>query len=773
MYIFLVRVEQEEKERIVVMVDKKSTHQLNEIVRKDQLAPSIVLFEVFTPVIADTVKPGQFVVVRADDYSERIPLTVADRNKDEETITLIVQVVGASTRKMEAMSTGDAFMDVVGPLGEPSKIEMVGTVVCMGGGVGVAPVYPVTRAFKEAGNNVISIIGARTKEMLILENEMRAISDELYVTTDDGSYGHHGYVTDVLKKLIDKQEKIDLVVAVGPAIMMKAVADTTREKKIRTIVSLNSLMVDGTGMCGGCRITIGGETKFVCVDGPEFDAHKVDFDELLQRSEMYAREEHRAMWDYECRLAEEESRLQRPKKRVAMPKQDPKLRIKNFSEVALGYTKEQAMLEASRCLGCKKKPCVEGCPVDIDIPAFISLIRDGDFMGAIHKIKEKNSLPAVCGRVCPQEEQCEKMCVLNKKGEPIAIGRLERFAADYEFKHGEVRIPPLPKKTGKRVGVVGAGPAGLTVAGELAKMGHDVTVFEALHKPGGVLVYGIPEFRLPKSIVQRESDYIERLGVEIKLSYIVGKSKTVDDLLNSGYDAIFIGTGAGLPYFMNIPGENLNGVYSANEFLTRVNLMKAYLFPEFDTPIHMGRNIAVVGGGNVAMDAARISLRLGADNVYLIYRRSREQMPAREEEIENAFEEGLKPYLLNNPVRIIGDERGWVKGIECIKMELGEPDDSGRRRPVPIKGSEHVLDVDMVIMAIGQGPNPLLINSTPDLKVNKWGNIVADEETGKTSKKGVFAGGDIVTGAATVILAMGAGKKAAAAIDQYLRDGKW
>jgi len=772
-YIFPVRVEQEEKERIVVMVDKKSTHQLNEIVRKDQLAPSIVLFEVFTPVIADTVKPGQFVVVRADDYSERIPLTVADRNKDEETITLIVQVVGASTRKMEAMSTGDAFMDVVGPLGEPSKIEMVGTVVCMGGGVGVAPVYPVTRAFKEAGNNVISIIGARTKEMLILENEMRAISDELYVTTDDGSYGHHGYVTDVLKKLIDKQEKIDLVVAVGPAIMMKAVADTTREKKIRTIVSLNSLMVDGTGMCGGCRITIGGETKFVCVDGPDFDAHKVDFDELLQRSEMYAREEHRAMWDYECRLAEEESRLQRPKKRVAMPKQDPKLRIKNFSEVALGYTKEQAMLEASRCLGCKKKPCVEGCPVDIDIPAFISLIRDGDFMGAIHKIKEKNSLPAVCGRVCPQEEQCEKMCVLNKKGEPIAIGRLERFAADYEFKHGEVRIPPLPKKTGKRVGVVGAGPAGLTVAGELAKMGHDVTVFEALHKPGGVLVYGIPEFRLPKSIVQRESDYIERLGVEIKLSYIVGKSKTVDDLLNSGYDAIFIGTGAGLPYFMNIPGENLNGVYSANEFLTRVNLMKAYLFPEFDTPIHMGRNIAVVGGGNVAMDAARISLRLGADNVYLIYRRSREQMPAREEEIENAFEEGLKPYLLNNPVRIIGDERGWVKGIECIKMELGEPDDSGRRRPVPIKGSEHVLDVDMVIMAIGQGPNPLLINSTPDLKVNKWGNIVADEETGKTSKKGVFAGGDIVTGAATVILAMGAGKKAAAAIDQYLRDGKW
>jgi glutamate synthase (NADPH/NADH) small chain len=449
------------------------------------------------------------------------------------------------------------------------------------------------------------------------------------------------------------------------------------------------------------------------------------------------------------------------------------MRIQNFDEVALGYTREQAMREASRCLQCKKAFCVDGCPVDIDIPAFIKEIKEGDFMGAIHKIKEKNSLPAVCGRVCPQEEQCEEKCILGKKKDPVAIGRLERFVADYEFDQGETRIPQLPEPTGKKVAVIGAGPAGLTVAGELCKFGHAVTVFEALHAPGGVLVYGIPEFRLPKRIVQRESDYIGKLGADIKTSYIVGKAKTIDQLLQEGFDAVFIGTGAGLPYFLNIPGENLNGVYSANEFLTRVNLMKAYLFPEYNTPIRLGQKIAVIGGGNVAMDSARTSLRLGAEKVYLVYRRSREEMPAREEEIENAFEEGIEPRLLTNPIRILGDNKGWVKGLECVKMELTEPDDSGRRRPVAITGSEHVIDVDMVVVAIGQGPNPLLTSTTPDLDLTKWGNIVADENTGRTSKKGVFAGGDIVTGAATVILAMGAGKAAARSIDQYLNDGKW
>ena len=745
----------------------------NEILRKERLAPSVILLEVHAPLVAETVRAGQFVVVRADDYAERIPLTVVDRHPDQGSITLIIQVVGVSTRKMDALNVGGAFLDVVGPLGKPTEIKKAGTVVCIGGGLGTAPVYPITKAFKEAGNRILSIVGAKTREMLILEREMRAVSDELFITTDDGTEGRRGFVTDELRRLIAEDGPVDLVVAIGPGVMMKAVSDLTRTLSIPTLVSLNSLMVDGTGMCGCCRITVGNTTKFVCVDGPEFDGHQVDFAELLKRSDMYRREEHRALWDHECRLQESEKKLKRANKREPMPKQDPKLRVQNFEEVALGYTRDQAMREASRCLDCKKSPCIAGCPVDIDIPAFVKLIRNGDFIGAVHKIKERNCLPAICGRVCPQEDQCEVVCVLAKKGQPIAIGRLERFAADHAFQHGDARLPNLPPPSGKKVAVIGAGPAGLTAASELVQMGHGVTVFEALHKPGGVLVYGIPEFRLPKGIVQRESEYIEKLGAEMKVSHVVGKSFSVDDLFRQGYEAIFIGTGAGLPYFMKIPGENLNGVYSANEFLTRVNLMKAYLFPEYNTPIHLGRNIAVVGGGNVAMDAARASLRLGAENVYLVYRRAREQMPARAEEVENAFEEGVLPRLLTNPIRILGNDKAWVKGIECIKMELGEPDASGRQKPIAIEGSEHVIDVDMVIMAIGQGPNPLLTSTTPDLALTKWGNIVADPETCKTNKKGVFAGGDIVTGGATVILAMGAGKKAAKAIDDYLKDGTW
>lgn len=744
------------------------------IVADRVIAKDIKLFEIDAPLTAKKVRPGQFVVLRADDYSERIPLTVADKDEGKGTITVIFQEIGASTRKLGELKEGDWILDLVGPLGEPTEIDNVGTVVCVGGGVGVAPLHPITKGMKEAGNTIISIIGARSKDHLILEEEMRDLSDEMYITTDDGSYGHHGFVTDELKRLIDEGRHIDEVVAIGPVVMMRAVAEVTRPHTIKTIVSLNSIMVDGTGMCGACRVTVGGETKFVCVDGPEFDGHQVDFDELIVRQEMYSREEHRALWHYECETCAEPAEKKKVKAdRISMPQQDPRARVHNFDEVALGYTREMAMEEASRCLNCKKSPCIAGCPVSIDIPAFIERIQKGDFMGAIHKIKEMNSLPAVCGRVCPQEEQCELACVLNKKGRPIAIGRLERFVADYEFEQGDIRVPKVPPSTGKQVAVVGAGPAGLTVAGDLAKLGHKVTVFEALHKPGGVLVYGIPEFRLPKRIVQREADYIRRLGVDMKPSFVVGKLQSVDELLSNGYDAVFIGTGAGLPYFMNIPGENLNGVYSANEFLTRNNLMKSYLFPEYDTPIRIGRNVAVVGGGNVAMDAARVAIRLGADKVYCVYRRAREQMPARNEEIENALDEGIIFNLLTNPLEIIGDEKGWVKGMECIKMELGEPDASGRRRPVPIEGSEHILDVNIIIMAIGQGPNPLVTTTTPGMELNKWGNIVADAETGKTTKEGVFAGGDIVTGAATVILAMGAGKKAAEAIDQYLKDGKW
>jgi glutamate synthase (NADPH/NADH) small chain len=452
-----------------------------------------------------------------------------------------------------------------------------------------------------------------------------------------------------------------------------------------------------------------------------------------------------------------------------MPRQDPQVRRHNFEEVALGYTKEQAVREAERCLKCKKMPCVGGCPVEIDIPAFVSLISEGKFGQAISKIRETNSLPAICGRVCPQEDQCEKVCVLGKKWEPVAIGRLERFAADYEMNAGEMVVPDVPPSTGKKVAVVGSGPAGLTLAGDLVKLGHEVVIFEALHDAGGVLVYGIPEFRLPKAIVRREVEYIEKLGAKLVTNFVVGKTRTVEDLMKEGFDVVFLGTGAGLPYFMNIPGENLNGVYSANEFLTRSNLMKAYRFPEYDTPVKVGKQVAVVGGGNVAMDSVRTAMRLGADDVYCVYRRSRAEMPAREEEIENALEEDMILRELTNPVRIIGDENGWVKQLECIKMRLGEPDASGRRRPVPIEGSEFRIDVEVVVIAIGQGPNPLVPSTTPGLKTTKWGNIVADDETGVTSIEGVYAGGDIVTGAATVILAMGAGRKAAIAINEFFR----
>ncbi len=450
--------------------------------------------------------------------------------------------------------------------------------------------------------------------------------------------------------------------------------------------------------------------------------------------------------------------------RQAMPLQDAQVRVNNFEEVALGYTEAQASTEASRCLTCKKPQCVEGCPVEVDIPAFIKFIQANNYRAALAKIKEKNNLPGICGRVCPQESQCEKLCILGKKDQPVAIGRLERFAADTVV---SAQSPGKAVAGGKQVAIVGSGPAGLTAAADLARLGHKVTVMEALHIPGGVLVYGIPEFRLPKSIVRQEIENIKKLGVEIKTNMVVGKINTIDELLDEGYDAVFVGTGAGLPYFMDIPGENFNGVYSANEFLTRTNLMKGYLFPEYLTPIRTGKRVAVIGAGNVAMDSARTALRLGAAESTIVYRRSEKEMPAREEEIEHAREEGVQFRLLTSPVEIVGDENGSVKSLICQRYELGEPDESGRRRPVPIPGSEYELEMDTVIMAIGQGPNPLVSQTTPDLTVNRHGNIVADDD-GKTSKPGVFAGGDIVTGAATVILAMGAGKKAARAIHEYL-----
>ncbi|MFZ7113178.1 MAG: NADPH-dependent glutamate synthase [Desulfatiglandales bacterium] len=457
--------------------------------------------------------------------------------------------------------------------------------------------------------------------------------------------------------------------------------------------------------------------------------------------------------------------------RQPMPEQKPEVRKRNFAEVPIGYTPDLAMKEAERCLQCKKPSCMEGCPVSVDIPAFIKLIKEGEFTKSIRKIWERNALPAVCGRVCPQEIQCEGKCVLGKKGEPVAIGNLERFVADWERENGKGDLPPKAKPTGKRVAVVGSGPSGLTVAGDLILKGHDVTIYEAFHKPGGVLVYGIPEFRLPKEIVFSEVNFLERLGGKVECNVVVGRTVSLDELFEQGYDAIYIGVGAGLPTFLNIPGENLIGIYSANEYLTRANLMKAYLFPEYDTPIALGKNVVVLGAGNVAMDSARTAMRLGADKVRIVYRRSREEMPARSAEIHHAEEEGIEFFLLTAPTKFAGNGQGHVVGMECLKMELGEPDESGRRRPVPIKGSEFMMDCDLAVISVGAGANPLLTQSTPDLKLNKWGYIIADPETGKTSKKGVWAGGDIVTGMATVILAAGAGRMASDSIHQYLTWG--
>jgi glutamate synthase (NADPH/NADH) small chain len=765
------------------------------IIDKKKIAEAIYSIKVLAPKIAAKRKAGQFVVLIADEKGERIPLTIAGADKDSGIIEIVFQTVGRTTQHLASLKVGrgDSIKDILGPLGHPTYIKNFGTAVCIGGGLGIALAMPITEALHEAGNNVISIISARNEGLLLMEDRLRLISNELLIATDDGSKGFHGFPTQILQEMIDNKRKIDIVFAVGPVPLMGAVCKVTKPYNIKTIVSLNPIMVDATGMCGACRVEVGGKTKFACVDGPEFDGHQVDFDTLMKRLRIYTDDEAGSKEDQKDAQAEalqmDEEKTETYKKveeellsqqtilkegekkpkipRQIMPQQSAKSRRNNFKEVPFGYTVEQAQREATRCIQCKKPLCYEGCPVNIDIPAFIKLIGEGDYIGAARKIKETNGLPAVCGRVCPQEDQCEKVCIVGKKSDPVCIGNLERFVADYEREHGDDYIPDIPEKTGHKIAVVGSGPAGLTVAGDLAKKGHEVTIFETLHKAGGVLVYGIPEFRLPKSIVESEVNYLRKLGVKIELDFVIGMSETVDELFDEGFDAVFLGTGAGLPMFMQIPGENLNGVYSANEYLTRVNLMKAY-DPEYETPVLRKKRVAVLGGGNVAMDSARTALRLGGEDVYVVYRRSRKEMPARIDEVHHGEEEGLEFKFLMNPTRIIGDEKGWVRGLECIKMELGEPDESGRRRPIPIEGSETILDVECVIVAIGNGPNPLITAVTPGLETNRRGNIVADEETGVTSKKGVFAGGDIVTGAATVILAMGAGKKAAVAIDNYV-----
>ena len=743
------------------------------ILSKTKLAPKIFRMSINAPDIAKKRLPGQFVIIRVDENGERIPLTIAGADTKAGTITIIFQAVGRTTEQMALLEKGDFIKDIAGPLGKPTHVKKFGTVVCIGGGLGIALVSPLIKAMKEAGNKVISIISAKTEDLLILQDEIQKISDELKIATDDGSAGYHGFPTQVLDSIIKEGKEINLVLAVGPVPMMQAISAVTKPHNIETVVSLNSIMVDGTGMCGGCRVIVGGETRFTCVDGPEFDGHKVDFKELTQRLRIYEKEEKgkTSRVKEECPgvcKAEILPRTDGKIPRQKMAEQPANLRNKNFHEVAFGFTREQALLEAERCLQCKKPKCRDGCPVNIDIPAFIAQITKGNFVNAIRIIKESSCLPAVCGRVCPAEDQCEKSCILSKKGKPVAVGTLERFASDMEMASGKMELPEIKERKDIKVAIVGSGPAGVTCAGDLARMGYRVTLFEAFHKAGGVLIYGIPEFRLPKTIVQREIDYLAKIGVDVKLNSVIGRIFTIDELFKNGYKAVFIGTGAGLPVFLGVPGENLSGIMSANEFLTRSNLMKAY-DAQHETPIPCKEKVAVIGGGNVTMDSARTAIRLGAKEVTVVYRRSRKEMPARPCEVHHGEEEGIKFQFLASPLSFIGESDNWVKAMKCQRMKLGEPDASGRQRPVPIPGDEFTLDVDEVIIAIGNGPNPLVPATTPGLDTNKWGNIIADSDTAETSKKGVFAGGDIVTGSATVISAMGAGRLAASEMDKSLQ----
>ncbi len=758
------------------------------VVKRDQQSEAIYTMEILAPRIARSCQPGQFLIVRVDKFGERIPLTIADYDREKETVTVAVQAIGKSTKKLGEVKEGEFLADVVGPLGKPSELlskdldELRSMHICfIGGGLGIAPVYPQVKWMHEHGVGVDVIMGARTGDLIFWEDKMREVGENVYVTTDDGSYGRSGMVTKCLEDLIKKEGKnYGQVVVIGPMIMMKFLCKLTDKDglNIPTIASMNPIMVDGTGMCGACRLTVGDEVKFACVDGPEFDGHKVKFDEAMNRLKMYRTPEGRkALREKEGQDLHRGQCIDSKKeeefnvwKRVPISNQDPVVRSENFDEVCLGYTEDEAMLEASRCIDCKKPKCVQGCPVSIDIPGFIHEIKQGNFRMAYDILSQSTCLPAVCGRVCPQEEQCEGRCIRGIKGEAVAIGKLERFAADWARKQ-EIRpdAESIVKQEGK-VAIIGAGPAGLACAGDLAKLGYDVSMFESLHMAGGVLQYGIPEFRLPKDeVVEFEIENVQKLGVKIETDVFVGRTVTIKHLMeDEGFDAVFIASGAGLPRFMGIPGENFNGVYSANEYLTRNNLMHAF-DKDYDTNVTHGDRVITVGGGNVAMDAARTALRLGGES-RIVYRRSDEELPARREEIEHAKEEGVIFNLLQNPVEIYGDDKGWVSAVKCVKMQLGEPDASGRRRPEVIPGSEFVLPCDTVIMALGTNANPQATSGLDDLKRNRWNGIIVDEETMETNIEGVFAGGDAVTGSATVILAMGAGRQAAKYMDKYLRE---
>ena len=786
---------------------------MNKIVRKEQFSEKVFLFEIEAPLIAKSRKAGNFVIVRVGQKGERMPLTIAAADIARGTITLVVQKVGLSSSKLCQLEVGDYVTDVVGPLGNPTKIEKFGTVVCAGGGLGVAPMLPIIQALKAAGNRVLSVMAGRSKDLIILEDKVRESSDEVIIMTDDGSYGEKGVVTVGIEKFIE-QEHVDKVFAIGPPIMMKFSNLTAQKHGIPCEVCLNTIMVDGTGMCGACRLTIGGKTRFVCIDGPEFDGTLVDWDEMFKRMGTFKKQEQEEMEHYEEHMAplsapegatigpsldpaletteapsgavggasltdrnapwrDELRKSMKPKERtqierVVMPELDPVYRATTRTEeVNIGLTKEQAMREAKRCLDCAKPTCVEGCPVGINIPAFVKNIERGQILAAAKVLKQTSALPAVCGRVCPQEKQCESRCIHLKMNEPaVAIGYLERFAADYERESGNISLPEMAPANGIKVAVVGSGPAGLSFAGDMAKLGYDVYVFEALHEIGGVLKYGIPEFRLPNKIVDVEIDNLRKMGVHFQTDVIVGKTIKVEDLEQQGFRGIFVGSGAGLPNFMNIPGENLINIMSSNEYLTRVNLMDA-ANPTTDTPLNPAKNVLVVGGGNTAMDSCRTAKRLGAD-VTLVYRRSEVEMPARLEEVKHAKEEGITFLTLHNPIEYIGDEQGAVRQAVLQVMELGEPDASGRRSPVPVEGKTVTLDVDQVIVAVGVSPNPLVPKSIEGLELGRK-NTIAVNDGMQSSRTEIFAGGDIVRGGATVILAMGDGRRAAQNMHDYLQ----
>ena len=765
---------------------------MNKILSKKFFSDNVAELVVEAPLIARSRRAGHFVIIRVDAQSERVPLTIAGADIEKGTITLVVQQVGASTHKLLAMQPGECLHDVVGPLGRATRIENYGTVVCACGGVGAAPMLPIAEALKKAGNKVITVLAARNKDLLILQDELAQWSDEVIIMTDDGSAGQQGVVTVGVEQVINR-EKVDKCITIGPAIMMKFVALTTAKYNIPTEASLNTIMVDGTGMCGACRVTVHGKTRFVCVDGPEFDAHGVDWNEMLSRMKAFKAEEAEALEAYnngERRMVNGDRSTSceaisispvepfegKPKDRVAiprvqMPELRPEVRVKSLhEEVNQGLTFEQAITESHRCLNCKNPTCVQGCPVNINIPGFIKTLETGDVLGAAAVIKESSSLPAVCGRVCPQEKQCESQCIHLKMGHPaVAIGYLERFCADYANSQKTANAQRQKTANAQRVkiAVVGSGPAGLTFAGDAAKYGYEVHVFEALHEIGGVLKYGIPEFRLPNRIVDIEIDGLRALGVQFHTDTIVGKTITIKELEEQGFKGIFVGSGAGLPRFMNISGENQNGVMSSNEYLTRVNLMDASN-PSTDTPILYGKNVAIIGGGNTAMDAVRTAKRLGAERAMIIYRRSEEEMPARVEEVHHAKQEGIEFLTLHNPIEYHADENGRVCEAVLQVMELGEPDESGRRSPVPVEGKTVTIPVDLVIVAVGVSPNPLIPSSVEGLEISRKGTIVVNDAM-QSAIPMIFAGGDIVRGGATVILAMSDGRKAAAAMHEYLK----